>query len=230
MAFPGIFNINYYNGDTYEFNVFPKDSSGNVFDLTSFSGATLSISEGRGEQPVATAYSVISDDRTHIKCAIRPQDSLLLDATKAYVYDVQVLRSAALGEPYDLVYTLLTGALSVTEQVTPPTPVSIPGPPTNLSLDQGPGVSIVATWSAPTSGDAPTAYNIYGKVDALSITYALVQTIPASLTQFAASDILGIPLEPEIEYGVKITSVNSAGENTTDFAEGTITLVEDTES
>jgi hypothetical protein len=37
MAFPGTFNISYYRGDTYEFRIYPKTSSGASFDLTSFS-------------------------------------------------------------------------------------------------------------------------------------------------------------------------------------------------
>lgn len=55
MAFPGTFNISYYRGDTYEFRVYPKTSSGAAFDLTSFSDSqsdhvkfTIASSRGTG--------------------------------------------------------------------------------------------------------------------------------------------------------------------------------------
>ncbi len=221
MSFPGIFNINYYRGDTYEFNVFPKDSSGNVFDMTTFPGSEFVISETRGGEGVVTAYSVISDDKTHVKCAIRPIDAALLDAEKTYVYDVQIEREAS---PYDFVYTLLTGNLNITEQVAAPSQASPPNAPTNLQVTEDPQGTIRATWDAPLEGDPPTAYNVYGKVDSLGFPYSLIVSLPASQTEFSADSIFNVPLSPGIEYGVKITSVNSAGENSTDFVEGTITL------
>ena len=33
MAFPGTYSINYYEGDRYEFVIYPKDAAGNVFNL-----------------------------------------------------------------------------------------------------------------------------------------------------------------------------------------------------
>jgi hypothetical protein len=82
-----------------------------------------------------------------------------------------------------------------------------------------------ADWDAPAGDSQPTAYKIYGKVDSLSVPYTLITEVPATLTAFSASTIFGQNLVAGIEYGVKITSVNSAGENTTSFAEATITLV-----
>jgi hypothetical protein len=222
MAFPGIFNINYYMGDTYEFNVFPKDSSGNVFDMTTFPGSQFVISETRGGAPVVVPFSAISADKSHVRCAIRPQDAVLLDATKSYVYDVQISRTAS---PYDFVYTLLTGNLNITEQVAVPSNIAVPGPPVNLVLVENPPLVLNATWNQPEEGDAPTAYNIYGKADALGVPYTLITTVPASVTSFTAETIFGFPLTAGIEYGVKITSLNAAGENTEEFAESTIILM-----
>jgi hypothetical protein len=91
-------------------------------------------------------------------------------------------------------------------------------------LFESPALTLNATWDAPEAGDPPTAYNIYGKIDALAVPYTLVGTVPATLTAFSASEILGQPLQPGIEYGVKITSVNAVGENTEDVAEEVITL------
>jgi len=36
MAFPAVFNISYYRGDTYEFRIYPKDANGNAFPLTGY--------------------------------------------------------------------------------------------------------------------------------------------------------------------------------------------------
>ena len=50
MSFPGTYNINYYKGDTFEFRVYPKDSSGAPFDLTGYqsSDVKFSIAAARG--------------------------------------------------------------------------------------------------------------------------------------------------------------------------------------
>ena len=37
MAFPGTYNFSYYKGDTNEFVIRPKNSSGSAFDLTGYS-------------------------------------------------------------------------------------------------------------------------------------------------------------------------------------------------
>lgn len=117
MAFPGTYNINYYKGDTYEFRIYPKDAAGEPFDLTDFDGSeTFTIANARGEAAVTTvvAYASISDD--HILCAIRPADATNLVAGTTYYYDVQIDATGDNG--YDLVHTLLTGTITVTDHVT----------------------------------------------------------------------------------------------------------------
>lgn len=117
MAFPANFNISYYKGDTYEFRIYPKTASGAVFNLETFTSVAFTINTVRGtssDTPIL-AYSEISDDGTYIQCAILPGNGALMDATKTYVYDVEVSKTAS---PYDLVHTLLTGTVSVTDQVT----------------------------------------------------------------------------------------------------------------
>lgn len=192
MAFPGTYNISYYKGDTFEFDVYPKNSSGTAFDLAGYAteSAIFTIAAARGKSSVVktglvatvsasadkrkivlttgttaglkvgllltqtegagalgaacritsivssteltvsvdhattgsvtfeaderyTGYATIISD--HIRCAIRPDDAKLLDATKTYVYDVQISDSAT---PYPYVYTLLNGTISITEEVT----------------------------------------------------------------------------------------------------------------
>jgi hypothetical protein len=120
MAFPGNFDINYYRGDTYEFKIYPKDASGAVFSLTGYDlaeGAKFTISTQRGLDGLEDqieAYAVISADRTHISCAILPANGTAMVATN-YVYDIEISKT---GTPYNLVTTLLTGTISVTNQVT----------------------------------------------------------------------------------------------------------------
>lgn len=58
MAFPGTYNINYYKGDTYEFNVYPKNSDGTTFNLNTDPAytPTFTIATKRGSaSTVATA-------------------------------------------------------------------------------------------------------------------------------------------------------------------------------
>jgi hypothetical protein len=84
MAFPGTYNISYYRGDTYEFKIYPKDASGAAFPLTGYDlseGVKFTISSDRGNAGIddqIEGYSAISADRTHITCAIRPENGNLL--------------------------------------------------------------------------------------------------------------------------------------------------------
>jgi hypothetical protein len=121
MAFPAVFNISYYRGDTYEFRIYPKDASGNQFPLVGYdpiSGVKFTMSTERGADGIGDqieGYSKISSDGTYIDCAILPLNGIAMDFSLNYVYDVQVFKS---GSPYDVVTTLLTGTISVTEQIT----------------------------------------------------------------------------------------------------------------
>lgn len=116
MAFPGTYNISYYKGDTYEFRVYPKDSSGAIFDLTNYGNVKFTIADARGAGSTKIeAYAQISNDKTYITCAILPGNSVSMSADVQYVYDIEITRTAS---PYSYVYTLLTGTINVTEQVT----------------------------------------------------------------------------------------------------------------
>jgi hypothetical protein len=123
MAFPGTFNFSYYKGDTYEFKIYPKDAAGNVFDLSDFTEPSrFVISTSRGVTGVANqieAFSQISENGDHILCAIRPADGSSMSANNRYVYDVSVekLQNESLGDQYPISYTLLTGTITVTDQI-----------------------------------------------------------------------------------------------------------------
>jgi hypothetical protein len=116
MAFPGIYNINYYKGDTFEFKIYPKTNSGAIFDLTGYS-VKFMIATERGPDGIAgrlSGYASISSDKTHINCAIIPGNGAAMTAGIQYVYDVEISKSAS---PYSLVNTVLTGQITVTDQV-----------------------------------------------------------------------------------------------------------------
>lgn len=122
MAFPGTYNISYYKGDTLEFRVYPKDSSGAAFDLTDYedeygNSPIFTISTSRGASGLAdqiSAYASVSEDGSYILCVIRPEDGNQLDAGTSYVYDVEINKEDL---TYDIVHTLLTGTITVTDQV-----------------------------------------------------------------------------------------------------------------
>jgi hypothetical protein len=147
MAFPATYDFNYYKGDTFEFKIYPKKNDGTVFFLnqykmptdfandpdyvnasaSTYDSAQFTIATARG--PISTAPGVqqpircfarISEDGTNVFCAIRPTDAETLIAGTEYVYDVEVKKPA--GTPgsgqYEVVQTLLTGKITVTDQVT----------------------------------------------------------------------------------------------------------------
>ena len=123
MAFPGTYNFSYYKGDTLEFKIFPKDSSGATFDLEDYvneNSPLFTISTARGAAGLAdqiACFAEISADFTHIVCTIRPEDGEQLTAGQQYVYDVEISKPSS---PYNVINTLLTGNISVTDQVTMP--------------------------------------------------------------------------------------------------------------
>jgi hypothetical protein len=118
MAFPGELNINYYKGDTHEFKIYPQKTDGSIFYLNDYTNPTFKIATVRGSSGVSgqiIGSSTISNDGTHIVCAITPANGVLMLSDTTYVYDVQVY-SPGVGT-YDKVFTLLTGSIFVTDDV-----------------------------------------------------------------------------------------------------------------
>ena len=112
MAFPGTFNFSYYKGDTNEFVIRPKTSNGGAFDLTGYT-ADFFIASSRGDNPTFSveAQAVVSAVNDTVTCTILPGVGGTLSAG-TFVYDVEISNGAS------LVFTLLTGTITVTEQVT----------------------------------------------------------------------------------------------------------------
>lgn len=112
MAFPATYNLDLYKGDTYEFVLVPKNSDGTTFSLSGYTAA-MQISTSRDVAPTWTAQTVISGTNDYITCTITPGISNSLTAGTTYVYDVQIKNGSG-----TKVYTLITGNISVTKDVT----------------------------------------------------------------------------------------------------------------
>ena len=123
MAFPGTYNFDYYRGDTFQFVITPKTSAGATFSLDAFAaaGAIFSIASSRGDSATTSIDSVtdtsklsavINTSTDVITCTIKPGARTDLVGGSTYYYDVEIFNGAALR------YTLLTGEITVTDDVT----------------------------------------------------------------------------------------------------------------
>lgn len=123
MAFPGTYDFDYYRGDTFVFTITPKTSAGATFALDNYAaaGAIFSIASSRGDNPTTSIDSVADTSKLSavidtsadiITCTIKPGARTNLVGGSTYYYDVEIFNSAALR------YTLLTGAITVTDDVT----------------------------------------------------------------------------------------------------------------
>jgi len=111
MAFPGTYNFNYYRGDTNEFVLRPKAANGSTFNLTGYS-AQYFIANRRGS--TATQYEAqgtVDAVNGLVTCTLLPGTGRTL-APGTYVYDVQITNGPS------LIYTLLTGTITVTDDIT----------------------------------------------------------------------------------------------------------------
>ena len=216
MAFPGTYNFNYYKGDTFEFRVYPKDAAGGTFPLSQFispNGVTkFTIAPSRGATSgLIEGYAQISNDQTFILCAITPTNGQSMTAGTPYVYDVEIARTSA---SYDYIYTLLTGNITVVEQVTQPGELSLPDNPTGLTLEGLTTNSISLSWTAPATGGTPEGYKIYVlpyTVDPATILAKLTAgpdyTVDDSTTSYTITG-----LDSATAYLIGIRSFNDVGD------------------
>lgn len=126
MAFPGTYNFDYYRGDTFRFVISPKDSTGAAFDLSPYVSespardAIFTIASSRGAEPTFSITSngssvlgaAIDENNNTITCTITPTGGRDLEGGSTYYYDVEIYNGA------DLRYTLLTGTITVQDDVT----------------------------------------------------------------------------------------------------------------
>lgn len=114
MAFPATYNLNLYSGDTYEFVVVPRNSDGSDFDLTGYQ-STMNIAASRGAVTKTEVQTVVDEVLNTVTCTILPGISAALSPASTYVYDVQI----SYGTPAtsSKIFTILTGSISITEDV-----------------------------------------------------------------------------------------------------------------
>jgi hypothetical protein len=123
MAFPGTYNFSYYAGDTFEFFVYPKNSSGGAFDDLSNYTPLFVVATARGSASAEVLSSVDSsellvtvEDGDHVSCTIKPDGGRQLTSGR-YFYDVQIENTSASSSSFGKVFTLLTGTITVTQDV-----------------------------------------------------------------------------------------------------------------
>jgi hypothetical protein len=218
MSFPGSYNIRYYYGDTLEFRIFPKNASGEIFDLNTFTDVRFTLAQNRNTPASQhiTCFSQISSDKTNILCTIRPEDSELLNPDIQYVYDVEISKPS---NPYDIVYTLLTGNVTILRDVTrtgdepPPPEIIIPDNPTNLNLINATATTLEVSWTAPEEGPPPDFY----KVAILSFTNNQEQLF-AAIGETDIENLLPTQtsftfenLNPDSDYSVVVVATNNEG-------------------
>jgi len=218
MAFPATYDFNYYKGDTFEFRIYPKKNDGTAHLLGAFSmptnfannpdyaldtsapydSAQFTISTVRGSagSPIK-CFARISDDGTFVQCAIRPQDSRLLIAGTEYVYDVEVRAAEGNYENpfYEKVYTLMTGKITITDQVTGAQPSTNP----SLSSYVIRGVAIPVTCAIPVTSVFETAEH------SGTVSWSGSPTTFAADTSYTAT----ITITPKLPYQIAGTPANT---------------------
>lgn len=110
MAFPATYNFNYYRGDTNQIIVRPKSANGESFALAGYT-AEYTIADVRGSTGTQyTANATVDTINDLITCTISDSVGRNL-APATYVYDIQIDNGLQ-------VYTILTGLITVTDDVT----------------------------------------------------------------------------------------------------------------
>lgn len=116
MAFPSTYNIQYYKGDIYQFVIRPKISTGDPFPIDDTThNAFFRISTARGGPVANTKNAQAVIENGNVIATIIPSLGSTLSDTTPYFYDVSV---QAKPPNSDQIYTLLTGTLTVTQDIT----------------------------------------------------------------------------------------------------------------
>lgn len=217
MAFPGTYNIDYYKGDTYEFRIYPKDSSGAPFSLYGYGAEKFTIAPTRGEldtSKIVSCYAKIEND--NILCVIRPSDGEKLSVEDSpYYYDVEIENTSG---QYSKLYTLLTGSIAVTEQVT--LKKTTPNPPTDITVSNVGLDSFTVNWVAPTSGEPYSGF-VIGHNTSATIEGATTVTVGSTALSHTFTDLL------PGTYFVGVLSANSSGLSSAAFYNGVVVIIGD---
>lgn len=110
MAFPATYNFSYYRGDTSQIVIRPKSANGESFALAGYD-ADYTIANVRGSTGVQYIASATVDEVNDlVTCTISDTVGRNL-SPGTYVYDIQINNGLQ-------VYTILTGAITVTDDIT----------------------------------------------------------------------------------------------------------------
>lgn len=117
MSFPATYNIRYYKGDLYQFVIRPKTSAGDIYPIDSATyDAYFRISTARNISASATVSGNTSIGDNAVTCELRPSVGGSLTPGTTYYYDVSIEDKL----DSNIVYTLLTGTITVTGDITEP--------------------------------------------------------------------------------------------------------------
>lgn len=117
MAFPATYNIQYYQGDLYQFVIRPKTAAGDPFPISSTTHtAYFYISSSRGGSAANTIEASATIQDGNILSTIFPSVGNQLSSGTTYFYDVSVQKNSDPNE----IYTILTGNISITADITEP--------------------------------------------------------------------------------------------------------------
>ena len=117
MSFPATYNIRYYKGDLYQFVIRPKTSAGEIYpidDATYFAYFRISTQRSGASGDTVSANTSIGDNS--VTCELRPSIGNSLTPGTTYFYDVSIEDKT----DSNIVYTLLTGTITVTGDITTP--------------------------------------------------------------------------------------------------------------
>ena len=98
------------------------------YDSAQFTISNVRGSVGLADNMPVKCFARVWDDSTFVQCAIRPEDGQKLIAGTEYVYDVEVRKPAGASGSgqYEIIQTLLTGKITITDQVTGATAATRP--------------------------------------------------------------------------------------------------------
>lgn len=114
MSFPATYNIQYYQGDTYQFVIRPKTSAGEIFPVTStVYDAYFRIDTQRGRTDGLGIEASASIGDNSIICTITPAIGNSLVSGTTYFYDVSIEDKT---DP-NIIFTLLTGTIGITPDI-----------------------------------------------------------------------------------------------------------------
>lgn len=117
MSFPATYNIRYYKGDLFQFIVRPKTSAGEIYpidDATYYAYFRISTARNGSASATVSGYTDITDNA--VTCELRPTVGNNLAPGTTYYYDVSIQNKI----DSTIVYTLLTGTITVTGDITTP--------------------------------------------------------------------------------------------------------------